>query len=157
MIKYGLSIYSLPSSARLLWTKSHGWYILFVNTSVLLFSHPVVFDSLLLHGLQHARPPCPSPFPEVYPSSCPLHRWCHPTISSSVNPLSSCPQSFQASGSFQVSWLFTSGGQSIGASAPASILLVSIQGLKDVCKFFTLKIYLLFIWLCQVLLMACGI
>ena len=78
-------------------------------------------DSLLLHGLQHARPPCPSPTPGIHPNSCPLSQWCHPTISSSVIPSSSCPQSFPASGSFQMSQCFTSGGQSIGVSASASM------------------------------------
>ena len=80
------------------------------------FSRSVVSDSLWHHGLQHARPPCPLPTPGVYPNSCPLSRWCHPTISSSVVPFS-CLQSFPASGSFPMSQLFTSGGQSIGASA----------------------------------------
>ena len=68
-------------------------------------------QSLRPHELQHAKPPCPSPTPRVYPSPCPLSRWCHPTISSSVVPFSSCPQSFPASGSFPMSQLFTSGGQ----------------------------------------------
>ena len=67
------------------------------------------------HELQHTRPPCPLPTPRVYPNSCPLSRWCHPTISSSVFPFSSCPQSFPASGSFQMSQLSASGGQSIGS------------------------------------------
>ena len=71
------------------------------------------------HGLQHARPPCPSLTPGVYPNSCPLSRWCHPTISSSVVPFCFCPQSFPASGSFPVSQLFTSSGPSIGVSASA--------------------------------------
>ena len=79
------------------------------------------------HGLQHARPPCPSPTPGVYPNSCPLSWWCHPTISSSVVLFSSCPQSFPASGSFQKSKLFTSGGQSIGVSASTSVLPVNTQ------------------------------
>ena len=69
------------------------------------------------HGLQHARLPCPSLSPGVCSNSCPLSRWCHPTISSSIVPFSSCPQSFPASGSFPMSWLFASGSQSIGASA----------------------------------------
>ena len=68
------------------------------------------------HGLPHTRLPCPSLFPWAYSNSCPLSQWCHPTISSSVAPCSSCPQSFPASGSFPISWLFASGGQSIGAS-----------------------------------------
>ena len=73
------------------------------------------------------QPPCPSPTPGVYPNSCPLSRWCHPTISSSVVPFSSCLQSFPASGSFQMSQLFTSGGQSVGVSASASVLPMNIQ------------------------------
>ena len=79
------------------------------------FSCSAVSASLRPHGLQHARPPYPSPTPGVYPNPCPLSRWCHPTISSSVVPISSCPQSFPASGSFQMSQLFTSGGQSSSA------------------------------------------
>ena len=75
-----------------------------------LFSRSVISNSLRPHGLQHARPPCPSPFPEVYPGS-PLHRWCHPAISSSVTPFSSCLQSSPKSGSFPMSQLFTSGDQ----------------------------------------------
>ena len=84
-------------------------------------------DSLWPHGLQHTRPPCPSPTSGVYPNSCPLSRWCHPTISSSVVPFSSCPQSFPASGSLQMSQLFASGGQSIGVSASTSVLPMIIQ------------------------------
>ena len=80
-------------------------------------------DSLWLHGLHHARLPCPSPTP----NSCPLSQWSHPTISSSVVPFSSCLQSFPASGSFQMSQFFTSGGQSIGVSASASVLPMTIQ------------------------------
>ena len=91
------------------------------------FSCSVVSDSLQPHGLQHTRPPCPSPTPGVYPNSCPLSLWCHPTISSSVIPFSSCPQSFPASGSFQMSQLFVSGGQSIAVSASASKLPMNIQ------------------------------
>ena len=79
-------------------------------------------------GLQHTRPPYPSPSPEVCPSSCPLNRWCHPTISSSVTPFSSCLQSFPASWPFPMSQLFASGGQSIGASTSASVLPMTIQG-----------------------------
>ena len=77
---------------------------------------------------QHTRPPCPSPTPGVHPNPCPLSQWCHPTISPSVVPFSSCPQSFPASGSFQMSQPFASGGQSIGASASASDLSMNIQG-----------------------------
>ena len=78
------------------------------------------------HGLQHTRLPCPSPTPGVYSNSCTLSGWCHPTISSSVVPFSSCLQSFPASGSFQMSQFFTSGGQSIGISASASVLPMNI-------------------------------
>ena len=85
-------------------------------------------DSLWPHGLKHARPLCPSPTPGVNSNSCPLIGWCHPTISSSVDPFSSCPQSFPASGSFQMSHLFTSGGQRIGVSASTSVLPMNIQG-----------------------------
>ena len=84
------------------------------------FSHSVVSDCLWPHGLQHTRPPCPSPTPGVYATLCPLSQWCHPTISSSVIPFSSCNQSFPASGSFQMSQLFASGGQNIGVSASTS-------------------------------------
>ena len=77
----------------------------------------VMIDSLRLRGLQHTRFPCPSPPPGPCSNSCPLSQWCHPTISSSVAPFSSCPQSFPTSGSFLMSWFFASGGQSIGASA----------------------------------------
>ena len=86
------------------------------------FSHSVVSDSLRPHEPQHTRPPCPSSTPGVHPNSCPLSRWCHPTISSSINPFSSCPQPFPASGSFQMSQLFASGGQNIGVSASTSVL-----------------------------------
>ena len=83
--------------------------------------------SLPPHGLQHGRLPRPSLFPRVCSNSCPLNRWCHPIISSSTAPFF-CPQSFPVSGSFPVSWLFASGGQSIGASASASVLPMNIQG-----------------------------
>ena len=79
------------------------------------------------HGLQHTRLPCPSPTSRVYSNSCPLSRWCHPTISSSVVPFSSCLQSFPASGSFQMSQIFTSGGQSIEVSASTSVLPMKTQ------------------------------
>ena len=85
-------------------------------------------NSLRPHGLQHARLPCPSLSPRVSSNSCPLSQWCHPTISSSVVPFSSCLQSLPASGSFPMSRLFTSGGQSIGVSASASGLPMNIQG-----------------------------
>ena len=91
------------------------------------FSLSVVSDFLWPHGLQYARPPCPSPTSGVYSNSCPLSRWCHPAISSSVIPFSSCLQSFPASGSFPMSQLFTSGGQSIGLSASTSVLPMNTQ------------------------------
>ena len=91
------------------------------------FSRSVMSDSLRPHGLRHARLPCPSPTPRVYSNSCPLSQWFHPTISFSVIPFSSCPQSFPASGSLQMSQFFISGGQSIGASPSASILPTNIQ------------------------------
>jgi len=85
-------------------------------------------STLRPHGLQHTRLPCPSLSLWICSDSCPLNCWCHPTISSSVVPFSSCPQSFLASGSFPMSQFFESGGQSIGASASASVLLMNIQG-----------------------------
>ena len=91
------------------------------------FSRSVMSESLRPHGLQLARPPCPSPTPRACLNSSPSSQWCHPTISSSVLPFSSCSQSFLASGSFPVSWFFTSGGQSIGVSASATVLPMNIQ------------------------------
>ena len=123
-------------SAFLYWTLYFCHYVIFsVNCywkydyygiSSVQFSHSVMC-SLRHHGLQHTRPPCPSPAPRVHSNSCPLSRWCHPTISSSVFPFSSCLQSFPASGSFQMSQLFTWGGQSVGVSASTSVLPVTIQ------------------------------
>ena len=94
---------------------------------LLLFSCEVLSDSLGPHGLQLMRLPCPSPFPGICSNSCPLSQRCRPTILPSVTPFSSCPQSFPASGSFPMSQLFTSGGQSIGVSASPSVLPVTIQ------------------------------
>ena len=91
-------------------------------------SRSVVSDSLRPHESQHARPPCPSLFPWVCSNLCPLSQWCHPTISFSVIPFSSCPQPFPTLGSFPMNWLFTSGGQSIGAAASASVLPMNLQG-----------------------------
>ena len=91
------------------------------------FSHSVMSDSLWPRGLQHARPPCPSPTPRVYSNSCPLSWWCYPTTSFSVVPFSSCLQAFPASESFQMSQFFVSGGQSIRVSASASVLPMNIQ------------------------------
>ena len=107
-----------------LWAKSRRWGRVISSVQ---FSHSVVSDSLWPHGLQHARPPCPSPIPRVHSNSWPLSRWCHPTTSSYVIPSSSCLQSFPASGSFQTSQFFASGGQRIGVSASASVLLMNIQ------------------------------
>ena len=90
------------------------------------FSRSVMSTSLRPHGLQQARLPCPSPTPRAYLNSCPLHRWCHPTISSSVIPFSSLPQSFPASGSFQMSQFFASAGQSIGVLTSTSVLPMNI-------------------------------
>ena len=91
------------------------------------FSCSVVSDSSRPHESQRARPPCPAPTPGVHSNSCPLSRWCHPAISSSIIPFSSCPQSLPASGSFPMSQLFTWGGQSIGVSASASVLPMNTQ------------------------------
>ena len=91
------------------------------------FSRSVVSASLQPHESQHARPPCPSPTPRVHPDPCPLSWWCHPTISFSTVPFSSCPQSFPASGSFPMSQLFASDGQSTGVSASISVLPMNTQ------------------------------
>ena len=91
------------------------------------FSRSVRSDSFQPHELQHARPSSPSSTPGVYPNSCPSGWWCRPAISSSVVPFSSCPQSFPASGSFQMNQFFTSGGQSIGVSASTSVLPMNTQ------------------------------
>ena len=93
---------------------------------LLLFSHSITSNSLWPHGLQHTRLPCPSLSSGIYSNSCPLSHWCHTTLSSSIVPFSSCPQSFPASGSFPMSHRFASGGQSIGASA--SDVPINIQG-----------------------------
>ena len=124
---YNLTVaYSLSLNVR---------YLFLVGSSVFLskgvqsiqLSRSVVFHSLQPHGLQYTRLPCPSPTPEACSNSCPLNRWCHPTISSSIIPFSSCLQSFPASGSFPMSQSFTSGGQSIGVSALASVLPMNTQ------------------------------
>ena len=106
------------------------------------FSRSIVSGSLQPHELQHARPPCPSPSPGVHSNSCPSSRWCHPVISSSVVPFSSCPQSLPASESFPVSQLFKSGGQSTGVWASTSVLPVNTQDwsliswLQSICSDF---------------------
>ena len=126
-------VYFLVPRAK--WVLSVSW--LYINwqcysriwiLSSVQFSRSVVSDSLQPHESQHARPPCPSPTPGVYPNSCPSRRWCHPAISSSVIPFSFWPQSLPASGSFPMSQLFAWSGQSIGVSASASVLPVNVQG-----------------------------
>ena len=102
-------------------------WVLQAQVHQLSSAHSVMSDSLRPHGLQHARPPCPSPTPRAYSNSCPWSRWCHPTIASSVIPFFSYLQSFPASGSFPVSQFFTAGGQNIGVSASASVLSMNIQ------------------------------
>ena len=134
-LEKGMATHSSILAWRIPWTQKpgglqsmgsqragHSWA---TNTHIQFSS--VVSDSLRPHGLQHTRPPCPSPTPRVYSNSCPLSQWCHPTISSSVDPFSSYPQSFPASGSFQMSQLFASGGESIGVSASALVLPMNIQ------------------------------
>ena len=98
-----------------------------LKISSVQFSLSVVSDSLQLHESQHTRPPCPSPTPRVHSNSCPLSQWCHPTLSSSVIPFSSCPQSLPASESSPMSQLFAWGGQSTGVSALASVLPKNTQ------------------------------
>ena len=115
------------------WLQPWNWKMLalqkkgYIILGSVQFSHSVVSDSLQPHEPQHTRPPCPSPAPGVYPNSCPLSQWCHPTISSSVVPFSSHPQSFPASGSFPMSQFLASGSQTIGISASASVLSMNIQ------------------------------
>ena len=112
-----------PGNFKFVWNVSNSISALFQFQ--FQFSHSV--DSLWPHELQNARPPCPSPTPGVHPNPCPLSQQCHPNISSSVVPFSSCPQSFPAPGAFQMSQLFTSGSQSIGVSASTSVLPKKIQ------------------------------
>ena len=108
---------------------SKGFFPIYLSTfiSSVQFSHSVLSDPLQPHESQHARPPCPSPTLRVYSNSCPLSWWCHPAISFSVIPFSSCPQSLPASVSFPVSQLFAWGGQSIGVSASTSVLPMNPQ------------------------------
>ena len=115
------------SNDIILFTVTHfyGW-VLFHSINIPHFLC-VMSNSLWRHGLQHARPPHPSPTPGACSNSCPLSQWCYPTISSSVVPFSSCLQCFPASGSFPMNQFFASGGQSIGASTSASVLPVNIQ------------------------------
>ena len=110
--------------------------LLFIIYRLLLCSCLVVSNFLWPHGLQHTRLPCPSLSCWVCSNSCPLNWWCHPNISSSVTPFSSCPQYFPASGSFPVSQLFASGGHTTGASTLASVLPMNIQGWLQIILFF---------------------
>ena len=106
------------------WRSNNQWFSVCHSVQ---FSRLVVSDSLRPHESQHARPPCPSPTPRIHSNSCPSSWWCHPAISSSVIPFSSCPQSLPSSGSFPVSQLFAWGGQSIRVSALASFLPMNTQ------------------------------
>ena len=140
MIQWMLAIWSLVSlpflnpawtsgSSRFMYCWSLAWRIWSITLlACVQFSRSVVSDSLLPHESQHTRPPCPSSSPGVHSNSHPSSRWCHPAISSSVVPFSSCPQALPASESFPMSQLFTWGGQSTGVSALASFLLKNTQG-----------------------------
>ena len=121
----GLQRVTWPGDWTTTTTLRLSYFVNSLNTSV-QFSHSVVPNSLWPHDPEHARPPSPSPTARVYQNSCPLSRWCHPTISSSVVPFS-CPHSFSASASFPVSQLFASGGQRIGVSASTSVLPMNTQ------------------------------
>ena len=120
---YSQQLLNIPDS-----TVNYGYHVVHdISSLSVQFSCSVMSDSLPPHGLQHARLPCPSPAPRSCSNSCPLSQWCHPATSSSVVPFSFYLQPFPASGSFQKSQFFTSGGQSIGVSASASVLPVNIQ------------------------------
>ena len=117
--------------ALVFWILKSEWRLFYEMVIVIIsvqFSRSIVFNSLWPHELQHTRLPCPLASTKVGSNSCSLSQWWQPTISSSVTPFSSCPQCFPASGSFPISRLFTSGGQSIGASASASVFPMNIQG-----------------------------
>ena len=120
----GYRLDSIPPRA---WKRGQELWFLNSFSLVQFSSVAQLCPTLRPHGLQHARPPCSSPFPRPCSNSCPLSRWWHPTISSSVIPFSSCLQSFPISGSLQISQLFTSGGQSIEVSASASVLPMNTQ------------------------------
>ena len=140
ILRYKALTYQSSSTLDVLWKTSTATYfhgnwsedsskVLRVSATIyysVQFSCSVMSESLWPHGLQHARLPCPSPTPGACSNSCPLSQWCHPSISSSVIPFF-CLQSFPASGSFAMSQFFTSGGQSIGVSASASVLPMNIQ------------------------------
>ena len=117
----------VPASENIsgLWNENKKVHFFILQFSSVQFSHS--FVSLQPHGLQHARPPCPLPTPRVYSNSCPLSQWCHPTISSSVIPFSSCLQSFPTSGNFPTGKIFTLGGQSIRVSASTSVPPMNTQ------------------------------
>ena len=117
----------LDTTERLNWTKFFTTSATWETLNILFSSVAQSYLTLQPNRLQHTRLPCPSPTPRVHLNSCPLSRWCHPTISSSVVPFSSYLQSFPGSGSFPISQFFISGGQSIGALASASVLLMNIQ------------------------------
>ena len=118
----------LPPHLKHLWLINYGYeYSAPLPFSSVQFSRSALSDSLRPHESQHARPPCPSPTPGVHSDSRPLSPWCHPAISSSVVPFSSCPQSLPAPGSFPMSQLFKWGGQSTGVSASASVLPMNTQ------------------------------
>ena len=128
-----MHLFKLPCQSRSVVFKCYIIYIFFVIPILCVyisvqFSRSAVSDSLQSHESEHARPPCPSPVPGVYPNSCPSSQWCHPAISSSIVPFFSCPQSLPASGSFPLSQLFAWGGQSTGVSALASFLPKNTQG-----------------------------
>ena len=129
-LNWAVSPYILHSFTTVNSRDTHGVSKCCWMFSSVQFCCSVVSDSSRPHELQHARPPCPSPTPGVYPDSYPLSQWCHPTISSSVIPFSSCPQSFPASGSFPMSQLLASDGQSIGVSASASVLAMNTQDIS---------------------------
>ena len=125
-----MSSHKCPSKGRIYLPTPWIWTVFGIccsQFSSVQFSHSVMSDSLRPHEPQHVRPPCPSPTPGVHPNWCPLCRWCHPTISSSVIPFSSYLQSVPASGSFQMCQFFMSCGQSIGVSASASVLPMNTQ------------------------------
>ena len=124
MTKFGVLLFNSNLTIQL---KKSRETVVLLQFSSIQFSRSVVSDSLQPHESQHARPSCPSPTPGVYPNPCPLSRWCHPVILSSVVPFSSCPQSFPALGSFPMCQLFAWGGQSIGVSASTSVLPMNTQ------------------------------
>ena len=120
---YGTIIaFSSASTQNKIWNPREVTSLVHSYHTSVQFSCSVMYDSLQLHEVQYTKPPCPSPTPGVHPNPCSLCPWCHPTISSSVVPFSSCPQCFSASGSFQMSQHSASGGQSIGVSASTSVL-----------------------------------